>query len=114
MPRPAFKPTTEFRALVKSMAAVGIPHEDIAREVGIRSPKTLRKHYREELDRGATQADYSVGKKLYEMAASGKNLGATIYWDRTRRGQRGRRQSNAAAIPPPPFVVAREPEGGQQ
>jgi hypothetical protein len=30
MPRPPFTPTQEQRGIVKSMAAVGIAHEDIA------------------------------------------------------------------------------------
>jgi hypothetical protein len=39
MPRPKLNPTEEQRRLVKSLAAVGIPHEDIARKIGFRSPK---------------------------------------------------------------------------
>ena len=46
MSRPQLTPTEEQRRLVKSMAAVGISHEDIARKLRIRSPKTLRKHFR--------------------------------------------------------------------
>jgi hypothetical protein len=50
MPRPPFTPTQGQRGIVKSMAAVGIAPEDIARKVGVRSPKALRKHFRHELD----------------------------------------------------------------
>ena len=60
MPRPQLKPTEEQRRLVKSMAAVGTPHEDITRKVGFRSPKTLRKHFREELDIGIIDANYKA------------------------------------------------------
>ena len=45
MARPQFKPTDDQRRMVKSMAAMGIPHEQIAIKMGIRSPKTLRKHF---------------------------------------------------------------------
>lgn len=114
MPRSPFDPTREHHNLVKSMAAVGIPHQEIARKVGIRSPKTLRKHFREELDLGATEANYKVGKTLFEMATSGKSPGATIYWDKTHRGQQERRRNKASAVAFPPFVVALDPEGGEQ
>src|SRR5262249_52278404 len=52
MPRPKLVPSDEQRRLVKSLAAVGVPHQENARQIGICSPKTLRKHFREELDRG--------------------------------------------------------------
>jgi hypothetical protein len=73
MSRPQFNPTQEQRALVKSMAAMGIPHEDIARKIGVRSPKTLRKHFHDELDLGAMEANYKVLKTLFEMATSGEH-----------------------------------------
>jgi hypothetical protein len=113
MPRPPFDPTPELRALVKSMAAVGTPQEKIAQKISIRSPKTLRKYFPEELRLGAIDANYKVSKTLFEMATSGNNLGATIYWDKTRGCQQERRQNKGATVAPP-FVVAREPEGGQQ
>ena len=56
MPRPKLTPTAEQRQQVKCLAAVGIPHEDIARKIGIRSPKTPRKYFREELDLAAIDA----------------------------------------------------------
>src|SRR5690242_14363816 len=40
---------------VEAMAAYGVPEESIARVVGI-DPKTLRRHYREELDTGQIKA----------------------------------------------------------
>jgi len=42
MPRPTLNPTDEERRLVKSLAAFGVPQEQIARRVGIRSVKTLK------------------------------------------------------------------------
>ncbi len=38
MPRPRLKPTDEQRRMVKSMAAMGTPQEQIARKIEIRSP----------------------------------------------------------------------------
>jgi hypothetical protein len=71
MPRPKLNPTEEQRRLVKKLAAVGTKHEDIAHMVNIRSPKTLRKHFREELDRGAAEANASVAGALYKKAMDG-------------------------------------------
>jgi hypothetical protein len=66
MARTAFKPTAEQKRLVKVLSAHGIRQEDIATEVGLRSPKTLRKHFRKELDLGRISADIAVGKTLYQ------------------------------------------------
>lgn len=110
MPRPQLSPTEEQRRLVKSMAAVGMPHERIARKLGIRSPKTLRKHFREELELGMIEADYNVSKTLYTMATSGDNPAATIFYVKTRGLLRDAAAESGPAAPPP-FIVAPEPVG---
>jgi hypothetical protein len=51
--------------LTMAMAAFGIPADDIGRVVGI-DPKTLRKHYREELDLGETKANAQVAGFLFQ------------------------------------------------
>jgi len=105
VPRPPLKPTDTQRQLVKAMAAVGIPHEDIARKLGIRSPKTLRKHFRDELTMGIIDANYKVGKTLYEMATSGEEPSATIFWAKMRgllRAGSGEGRGSPAA---PAFIV---------
>lgn len=63
MARKAFTPTEEQRRLVTVLSSYGIRQEDIATEVGLRSPKTLRKHFREELDHGRIQAEIKVRKR---------------------------------------------------
>jgi len=65
MPRPKLNPTEEQRRKVKILSACGTPHEKIAEAMGIRSPKTLRKHFREELDLGALEANAKVASTLY-------------------------------------------------
>jgi hypothetical protein len=80
MPRPSFKATTEQRKTVKSMAAVGLTHEQIATAIGIRSPKTLRKHFRKELTIGAAEATASVSAAALQMALSGKYPEVTKFW----------------------------------
>ena len=111
MGRPQFTPTKEQRDLVKSMAAVGIPHEKIARKIKLRSPKTLRKHFSEELDLGATDANYKVGKTLFDLATSGKCPPATIFWAKSRGGFHERPAFQAPAVPPD-FSVVCEQKGG--
>jgi hypothetical protein len=64
------------------MAAYGIPEHDISRVVGI-DPKTLRKHYRDELDMGQTKANAQVAGFLFNSARNG-NVTAQIFWLKTR------------------------------
>jgi hypothetical protein len=110
MPRPRLKPTEEQRRMVKSMAAMGIRQDEIARKLEIRSPKTLRVHFRDELDRGATDANYNVANALYKQAMEGSTV-AAIFWLKTRAGWRERSVPDHANVEPPPFVVALENGG---
>src|SRR4051812_25095635 len=64
------------------MAAYGIPAHDISRVVGV-DAKTLRKHYRDELDLGETKANAQVAGFLFNAARSG-NVTAQIFWLKTR------------------------------
>jgi hypothetical protein len=106
MPRPKLNPTVEQRLQVKALAAVGITQEDIARKIGIRSEKTLRKYFREELDLGAIDANASVGGALYNNAVEG-NTEAQKFWLERRAGWTNWKIANRL-FAPPPFVVARE------
>lgn len=111
MARPKFQPTEEQRRIVKSMAAMGTPQPDIACKIGIRSPKTLKKYFQEELDSGKTDANYKVAQTLYQMATSGECPAATIFWAKTRNGFRERPVEDFRAITPPPFIVGCAPGG---
>jgi transposase len=82
--RPPHKPTEQMRLQVKTLAAVGIRHEDIAAKLGI-SADTLTKYYRKELDDGRVDANAQVGKSLFEQAKAG-NTAAMIFWLKTRAG----------------------------
>jgi hypothetical protein len=82
MGRRAHKPDAASRRQVEAMAAYGIPEIDIARVVGV-DPKTLRKHYRDELDMGETKANAQVAGFLFNAARSG-NVTAQIFWLKTR------------------------------
>ena len=80
MPRPSFKSTVEKRKMVKSMAAVGLTHEQMATAIGIRSAKTLRKYFRKQLNAGNAEAIAKVTSVGYEMAQSGKYPAMTRFW----------------------------------
>lgn len=80
-------PTQQQRDMVEAMAGFGIPQDDIALVLKI-DPKTLRLHYREELDRGVAVANTKVAKSLFEIATS-KGQGAVtaaIFWLKCRAG----------------------------
>jgi hypothetical protein len=82
MSRRAHQPDPAQRRQVEAMAAYGIPEEDISRVVAI-DPKTLRKHYRDELDLGQTKANAQVAGFLFNSARNG-NVTAQIFWLKTR------------------------------
>jgi hypothetical protein len=83
--RPSFKPTDDQRKFTRLLAAYGVPQDEIATMIGI-SPKTLRKHFKAELNLGSIEAKRAVLTRLYEMATSGKCVSATIFWAKTRCG----------------------------
>ncbi len=89
-----YEPTPEQRRTVKTMAGFGIPHTDIAPFLGI-DTKTLRKHFREELDRGMTEANAKVAQSLFQMATQGKNVAAAIFWMKARGGWREKQELDA-------------------
>jgi hypothetical protein len=82
MGRRAHKPDPAQRKQVEAMAAYGIPELNIAAVLGV-DPKTLRKHYRDELDLGETKANAQVAGFLFNAARNG-NVTAQIFWLKTR------------------------------
>lgn len=81
----AFLPTDEQRRTVRAMAGFGIPQEQIATFLDI-DGKTLRKHFRRELDRGSIEATMKVAQSLFRMATEGQNVAAAIFWMKARAG----------------------------
>lgn len=82
MGRRSHQPDPARRRQVEAMAAYGIPEINISQVVGV-DPKTLRKHYREELDLGETKANAQVAGFLFNAAKNG-NVTAQIFWLKTR------------------------------
>jgi hypothetical protein len=85
MGRPAHKPDPTSRRQVEAMAAYGVPEADVAKVLAI-DPKTLRKHYRSELDTGSIKANSKVAESLYRKALGdgSQSVTAAIFWLKTR------------------------------
>ena len=75
------------------MAACGITHEQIARCIGEHGidPKTLRKHFADELDTASIKATASIANLLYQRAMKG-DLTAMIFWLKCQAGWRERQE----------------------
>jgi hypothetical protein len=83
----AFVPTPEQRKMVRAMSAYGVPQIEICKVIGI-SDRTLRKAFRDELDRAAIEANAKVAEVCFRMATSGTVPAATFFWLKTRAGWR--------------------------
>lgn len=80
------EPTSATRQLVQLHSTIGTPQENISRLLDIDS-KTLRKHYRDELDLALDQANATIGGALFNKAKNGDSA-AMIFWMKTRAGWR--------------------------
>jgi hypothetical protein len=90
VPNKAHRPSDTQRTEVQAYAAVGTPHHDIAKIVGI-DTKTLLKHYPDELTLGKSRANAMVGRALFTAAtAPGKkqSIAAAIFWLKAQAGWR--------------------------
>jgi hypothetical protein len=99
MGRRAHRPEPTGRRQVEAMAAYGVPESDIARVVGI-DAKTLRKHYRDELDNGAIKATARVAESLYRKAIGdgAQSVTAAIFWLKTRGRWREATQAHEIGV----------------
>jgi hypothetical protein len=85
--RPAYQPTDKDRRIAEMMAGWAIPESRIANVLGI-DPKTLRKHYRTELDVGHSKLEAQLAQNLLRIATGHDRqaLIATIFALKTRFG----------------------------
>jgi len=99
MGRKAHRPDPTSRRQVEAMAGYGVPELAIARVIAI-DAKTLRKHYREELDTGQIKATAKVAESLFRKATSdgSQSVTAAIFWLKTRGGWRETPQSHQLAV----------------
>lgn len=96
MGRPEHEPTDDSREYVGRMVAIGIDQESIAAILEI-DAKTLRKHYRHELDHGKAIANAKVGTSLFQKATGGDTT-AAIFWMKTRAGWRETQNVNQTNV----------------
>jgi len=85
--RPKYEPTEADRNTVRSMASQGVPHETIALCLGEKGidPKTMRKHFRRELDTAAAITNANIGTNVYNAAMRGEAW-ACCFWLKCRAG----------------------------
>jgi hypothetical protein len=76
-------PTPEMRQKVYDFVSFGITEPEISKHFNI-DPKTLRKHYRDELDKAMMESNGKVARVLYEKAVIDRDTGACIFWLKTR------------------------------
>ena len=86
MARKAFVVDQAMREKVRHLAGVGVRQDDIAKIIGC-APKTLRKRFRDDLDRGTAEAIATVAGYLFANAKAG-NVTAQIFILKTRAGWR--------------------------
>ena len=118
MARKAFVVNEAVREKVRHLAGIGVRQDDIAKIIGC-APKTLRKRCREDLDCGVAEANALVAGYLFANAKGG-NVGAQIFWLKTRAHWRERAvsehpaaDSNTEASPPVILLLpdnSRDPE----
>ena len=80
--KPPHEPTKQTRELVSLHATMGTRQEVIADLLDL-DPKTLRKHYRKELDQSVAKANATIGGALFNKAKGG-DTSAMIFWMKTR------------------------------
>ena len=79
---------------MRHLSGVGVPQDEIAKLIGC-TAKTLRKHFRRDLDQGAAEANAVVAGYLFQAAKEG-NVTAMIFWLKTRARWSDRPNSGAA------------------
>ena len=85
-------PTDAQRQLVALHTTMGTTQDVLADILGI-DKKTLRKHYREELDQSTAKANAQIGGALFNKAKGG-DTAAMIFWMKTRAGWREKQDVN--------------------
>ena len=88
--KPSHEPTDAQRQLVQLHTTVGTTQAVIADILGI-DLKTLRKHYRAELDQAKSKANATIGGALFNKAKGG-DTAAMIFWMKTQAGWRERQE----------------------
>jgi hypothetical protein len=91
-----FNPTEDQRRTVKALSGYGVPQDGIAIHIGV-DPKTLRKYFRDELDRGSVEATAKVAQTLFHLATVERNVPSVIFWMKARAGWREKHEIEFSA-----------------
>ncbi len=83
MGTPPHIPTPEMRAEVAALVSFGNNQEQIANYMRI-SQDTLAKYYKHELETSVLSANARVANALFRKATEQDDLGAQIFWLKTR------------------------------
>jgi len=84
----------------------GNTQDQIASVLG-QSSRTLRKYFRDELDRGATEANSQIAHALFKKAKD-EDTTAQIFWLKCQAGWRERGGFEPSSAPAAPFLVSLE------
>lgn len=94
------KPNEKTREQVYFMSAIGHSQESIAKHLDLHTD-TLRKHYRNELDNANLDAEQKLGKTLFQKGFEDGDLGAMIFWLKTRtkgRWKEEKKEDNSVTV----------------
>lgn len=104
MSRAPHEPTEASREQVKAWAVVGLPQDTMARSMGI-DAKTLRKHYRDELDLSTDLANAAIAGVLFAKAKAGDSA-SIFFWLKTRAGWRETAKPEDLDLSAPPMSIS--------
>ena len=117
MGRTLHAPTDAQRQTVQLHTTVGTIQPVIAQLLGI-TEKTLRKHYRDELDLSRAKANATIGGALFNKAKGG-DTAAMIFWMKTQAGWRetmvvDNTSSDGTMTPKPTMIQFIAPDMGDE
>jgi hypothetical protein len=95
---------TELQQQVRELAAIGALEQDIAAQVQL-PLKKLKRVFKRELADGAAEGKTRILRTLHEIAASGENTQALLFWVKARCGWRDTGHPSDGSVTLIPRVV---------
>jgi len=99
-------PSPEQRRLARAMDGLGLPKDQIGMLLEI-DPKTLRKRFRDDLDRGMAEANVKIAQSLFNMSTTGGSVAVAIFWMKARAGWR---EKHEVTVRPDPLADVTDAE----
>lgn len=93
--KPPHRPTAESRKEVVALASFGVRQDQIALYLGL-DAKTIRKHYRSELDTSMIRTNAKMARRLYSAAMEEGSVPAMIFWLKSQAGWREKQETEIA------------------